>query len=67
MDSRQLKILGVRINKHSPLRGSSYVELPKWIRDVKNNADRPVFPVGCSVDYTSGDKNPQRVRKYLPY
>lgn len=36
MDSRQVKILGVRINKHSPLRGSSYVELLKWIRDKKS-------------------------------
>lgn len=30
------EILEVRINKHSPLRGSSYVELPKWIRDKKS-------------------------------
>lgn len=67
MDSRQVKILGVWIF----LRGTTQVDPGQEVRrkhvNVKNNGDRPVSPVGCSVGYTSGDKNPQRVRKYLPY
>lgn len=68
----RVKILDLRINKHNMLRGSSDVELPKWIRDKKSvlnvkNSDEQCFRWAVLSALHPADKDPQRVRKNVPY
>lgn len=60
--------LRVRINKNNPLKGSTYIRLPKEIQNKKacvnvQNKDSKCFKYSVLAEFI--DENPERVSKYI--
>ncbi|KAG8227152.1 hypothetical protein J437_LFUL001696 [Ladona fulva] len=63
----EIVCLELRINKYTPLRGSTYIELPSKIRNTKsvvNVKNNDMYCFTYAVWAKNIDKNPQRVSKY---
>lgn len=62
----------VEVNSYDPLRGSSYIKLPKFLADkhaiinVQNNDDKCFMWAALSARHQP-PKHPQRVSNYYPY
>ncbi|GFW55306.1 uncharacterized protein TNCV_116921 [Trichonephila clavipes] len=68
----QIKYLELRINKYNPLRGSSYIDLPKKIKDKKavinvKNDDNKCFMWSVLSALHPADDHVDRISKYKPY
>ncbi|GFX69609.1 uncharacterized protein TNCV_1769781 [Trichonephila clavipes] len=69
----ELKYLELRINKYNPLRGSSYIDLPKTIKakkaaiNVKNLDDNKCFMWAILSALHPADDHVDRISKYKPY
>ena len=64
--------LSVNIAKYAPLKGSSYVELPKYLTDKKaiinvKNKDNKCLKWALLSCLHPAKKNPQRVNKYIQF
>src|SRR5277367_3957754 len=67
-----INFLQININKHTPLNGSSYIGLPKWIKDKKacinvKNKDNKCFMWTILSALHKVEKDPQRVSHYKKY
>ncbi|GFY22228.1 uncharacterized protein TNCV_3298711 [Trichonephila clavipes] len=69
----EIKYLELRINKYNPLRGSSYIDLPKMIEvkkaviNVKNLDDNKCFMWVILSALHPADDHVDRISKYKPY
>ncbi|GFU97765.1 uncharacterized protein TNCV_2532381 [Trichonephila clavipes] len=69
----EIKYLELRINKYNPLRGSSYIDLPKTIKakmaviNVKNLDDNKCFMWAILSALHPSDDHVDRISKYKPY
>ena len=64
--------LSVNIAKYAPLKGSSYIELPKYLTDKKaiinvKNEDNKCLKWAVLSCLHPAKKNPQRVHKYMQF
>ena len=64
--------LSVNIAKYAPLKGSSYIELPKYLKDKKaiinvKNEDNKCLKWALLSCLHPAKKNPQRVNKYMQF
>ena len=64
--------LSVNIAKYTPLKGSSYIELPKYLKDKKaivnvKNEDNKCLKWALLSALHPAKKNPQRVNKYMQF
>ena len=64
--------LSVNIAKYAPLKGSSYIELPKYLKDKKailnvENEDNKCLKWALLSCLHPAKKNPQRVNKYMQF
>ena len=64
--------LSVNIAKYAPLKGSSYIELPKYLKDKKaivnvKNEDNKCLKWALLSCLHPAKKNPQRVNKYMHF
>jgi hypothetical protein len=69
---KAIKSLTVSLVKYTPLQGSSYIELPKYIKDKKaciniKNEDNKCFLWCLLANIYSVDKNAERVSNYKKY
>ncbi|GFX51680.1 uncharacterized protein TNCV_5013831 [Trichonephila clavipes] len=69
----EIKYLELRINKYNPLRGASYIDLPKTIKakkaviNVKNLDDNKCFMWAILSALHPADDHVERISKYKPY
>ena len=64
--------LSVNIAKYTPLKGSSYIELPKYLKDKKaivnvKNEDNKCLKWALLAALHPAKKDPQRVNKYMQF
>lgn len=69
---REIVELTVQINKHDPIRGSSFIDLPSFLKNKKaiinvKNTDDFCFLYSILAAKYPVTKNAERVSKYVPY
>jgi hypothetical protein len=69
---QRVNFIRIHINKYTPLRAISYIELPKWIKNTKaciniKNRDNKCFMWFILSALHPPERDPERVPKYRQY